>query len=105
MRQDINVIFSGKETADERIRKIVESSVNNVNTVLVSDDKEIRFLSRIFRAQCQSVEFFLSSKKGSGRKVPRKINADENGITYTQKEQINRELRQLWLKPKKKNAE
>lgn len=99
VRQDISVIFSGKETADERIRKIVESSVNKVNTVIVSDDKEIRFFSRIFRTQCQSVEDFLSSKKESRRRVCRKADLDESGISYTQKERINKELRQLWLRP------
>ncbi len=95
VRADISVIFSGKETADERIRKIVEGSPDNSQTVIVSDDKEIKFLSRIFRAQWQGVEEFLSSAKGPGA---RRQAVSESGISYVQKERINRELRKLWLK-------
>lgn len=93
-RADINVIFSGKETADERIRKIVEGSVDNSQTVVVSDDKEIKFLSRVFRAQWKSVKEFISPARGSRARTQ---DPCENGISYTQKERINRELRKLWL--------
>jgi predicted RNA-binding protein with PIN domain len=95
VRQDITVIFSGKETADEWIRKTVESSTSCASTVLVSDDKEIQFMSRLFRAKFLGVEEFLSSRKDKGKKSK---DAEESGISFTEKERINRELRKLWLK-------
>ena len=99
VRKEISVIFSGKVTADETIRRIVEGSEDAKGSVIVSDDKEIKFLARLFQAQWQSVEKFLRLKKESHRKASHRQDACESGISYTEMQRINQELRQIWLKP------
>jgi predicted RNA-binding protein with PIN domain len=92
---DIRVIFTGEESADERIKKIVEVSVIPKATVVVSDDKEIKFIVRSFGARCLGVEEFL----GQGRKAQGKAREAQNPeLTYSQMEEINKELRKIWLK-------
>ena len=91
---NIMVIFSKAESADERIKKLVELIPHPKNVVVVSDDKEIRLFAKSCRAKAESVEEFLSfqdklSHKGAG--------APEPEISYTQMHKINEELRKLWL--------
>lgn len=91
---NIMVIFSRAESADERIKKLLELITNPKNAVVVSDDKEIRGFAGLKRARKESVEEFL----GSADKIPHKKQLLlEEEITYTQKQKINEELRKLWL--------
>jgi len=92
----IEVIFTRKESADERIKKIVEATDNAKTIMVVSDDKEIQFIVRSFGARCIGVEDFLarSSKKAQGGIQE----SQDPELTYSQMETINRELRKLWLK-------
>lgn len=97
------IVFSRQHTADERIIEIVERSPNPKNTVVVSDDKEIRFFIKQAGAKALSVEEFLNpifvklNRAGPGGK---KQESDPLGreLTYSQKHKINQELRKLWLK-------
>ncbi len=99
-RRQINIIFSGKGSADEKIRDILESGANNRNTVVVSDDKEIKFLVRSHLGRWMSVEDFLSRPARTGR-APDKLarEGDAEALSYSQKQAINQELIRLWLKP------
>ena len=87
------VVFSRKETADERIKKMVENSGNPKNTVVVSDDKEIRFFARAYAVRCSSVEEFIKCKVMPQRK---EISPDAE-LSYSQMHAINQELKKLWL--------
>ena len=88
------VIFSRRESADERIKKLVELIPNPKNVVVVSDDKEIGFFAKSCRAKLESVEDFISFQD----KLTRIKNAaPEAEITYTQMHKINEELKKLWL--------
>ncbi len=91
---NIMVIFSRCESADERIKKLLELIPNPKNVVVVSDDKEIKFYALACRAKAQSVEDFLSLKDKLARKG---VQAPEAEISYTQMHKINEELRKLWL--------
>lgn len=88
------VIFSRVESADERIKKLLELIRSPGNVVVVSDDKEIKFFAKAYGAKSQSVEDFLSfqDKERSIR-----LGAAEPDITYTQKHKINEELKKIWL--------
>ncbi len=88
------VIFSRVESADERIKKLLELIPNPKNVVVVSDDKEIIFFAKSCGAKSQSVEGFLSfqDKERSAR-----AGAPVPEITYTQMHKINEELKKLWL--------
>jgi predicted RNA-binding protein with PIN domain len=91
----VNVIFSRKEVADNRIKKILEDLPNPKNAVVVSDDKEIRFFAKSLRANVIGVKEFI----GRQEKVPEdKKDGLESELTYSQMHKINQELRKIWLK-------
>jgi predicted RNA-binding protein with PIN domain len=91
----VNVVFSRKISADEKIKRIVEESAGRKNMVVVSDDKEIRFLVRPLGVRLMSVEEFIAPKDKSAARRPKDIEAQE--LTYTQMHKINEELRKIWL--------
>lgn len=88
------VVFSRSESADRRIKKLIELIPNPKNVIVVSDDKEVKFFAKSCRASTESVEDFLSAQKKLARKVAR---APEAEISYTQMHKINEELKKIWL--------
>lgn len=92
---DINIVFSRRETADERIKKMVEASGNPKNMVVVSDDKEIRFFVTSVGAKAMGVEEFINSKQRPFKENEVFLKPE---LTYTQMHKINQELRKIWLK-------
>jgi len=92
---NISVVFSRSQSADEKIKKIVESFGNPKNIVVVSDDNEIRFFVRSAGAKAMGVEEFINRADNSASK---KVMPPEAELTFSQMEEINRELREKWLK-------
>lgn len=94
---DIEIIFSRKESADDRIRHVLTASKNPKNIAVVSDDKQIRLFASYLGSKVIGVEEFISPKMA--REHPKKekdlIKAELN---YSQIQQINEELRKIWLK-------
>jgi len=89
----ISVVFAGEESADDRILKIAQAS-HPPNTVVVSDDKQVRIFARSIGCSILSVEEFIDYRqKTKVRNIPQ----EEPELNYTQKDKINRELRKLWL--------
>ena len=93
---NIEIIFSKDKTADERIKKIVETARNPKNIIVVSDDKEIRFFVKAAGAHCLNVEEFINPQE----KI---IQLKRDGLlkpelTYSQIHKINQEFKKLWLK-------
>jgi predicted RNA-binding protein with PIN domain len=101
---DIDVIFSRQDSADEKIKKIVENSGDFKNTVVVSDDKEIRFFVKSIGAKMKGVEEFINPLNLSQARAKRKGRLKEKEdfpeleLTYSQMQKINEELRKIWLK-------
>ena len=93
---EFEVIFSCDDSADARIKKILENSPVAKSSVVVSDDRQIRDFARLCGAVPLGIEEFLNPprKKASGRKEEL-IKAD---LSYTQAHKINEELKKLWLK-------
>lgn len=91
----IEVIFSRKESADTRIKKMVEDSSGLKNIIVVSDDKEIRFYVKSLGAKVLSVEEFISPKEKfkDDREEDLKL-----GLSYSEAKVINEELKKIWLK-------
>lgn len=91
-----DVIFSRKISADEKIKMLLEESGNRKNIAVVSDDKDIKFFAKSSGAKPMGVEEFIGCRKqGNSKKEKDLINPELN---YSQMEQINRELKALWLK-------
>ncbi|MFH0826785.1 MAG: NYN domain-containing protein [Candidatus Omnitrophota bacterium] len=102
---DIEVVFSRRETADERIKRIVEAGNRPKNLVVVSDDREIAFFARQAGAQPMSVEDFLCRahpvrrlQATAEKKSKRQKEEPDPKISYSLMHKINQELSQIWLK-------
>ena len=90
----VNAVFSRKESADESIKRILESHGSRGNIVVVSDDNEVRFFSKGAGARVLSVDEFMNPKKKEHKK--REL-ASEIELSFSQMEKINKELRKIWL--------
>lgn len=93
-RANLRVIFSSKESADEKIKRILELTASPRGTIVVSDDKEVKYFTKIMHAKPVSVSAFIGGKKAK----PDTVDSDERGINYSQMHQINEELKKIWLK-------
>ena len=67
---EVKVIFSRNESADDKIKRMVERAGNPRSIVVVSDDKQIIFYCRSLGARVLSVKEFLNNadipKKSQG---------------------------------------
>jgi predicted RNA-binding protein with PIN domain len=103
---EMSVVFARTESADERIKKIVEGSGNARNTIVVSDDKEIRYFVKSMGAYAMGVEEFLLPaikthpilNAKDKKRQDREEASLEVELTYRQMDEINQELKKLWLK-------
>ena len=93
--EDMEVIFSRKESADDVIKRLVQEWGNFKNTVVVSEDKEIKFFVRPYGVKVEEVAEFFRCKEKAVMKSKESI---EPKLTYTQMHKINKELMQIWLK-------
>lgn len=93
-QDDIEIIFSRQETADQAIKRILEKAANVKNIVVVSDDKEIRIFTRLIGARSLGVKDFIRRKDKLILAQTRELKPE---LTYTQMHKINQELRKIWL--------
>lgn len=89
----MNIIFSRRQSADERIKAIVERSAGARGIVVVSNDKEIKFFAKSLGARVLAVEEFIGRKEKK-RTAPQPLKPE---LSYSQMHSIERELRKLWL--------
>lgn len=92
---DIDVVFSREETADAKIKRLVESSNNPGDIAVVSDDREVQFFIKSAGARAIGVEEFINPPKKAQTKNEGLIKPELN---YSQINKINQELKALWLK-------
>lgn len=97
---NFNIIYSGRQTADEKIKQLIEKSANPKIIVVVTDDKEIQLFARASRAKVMGIEEFIDSKqtRGAGKEIEQ-----ETELTYAQAHKINEELKKIWLKESQKS--
>lgn len=90
------ILFSSDGSADEKIRKMLESSARPKDTVVVSDDREVKFYAKNAGAKALGIVEFMQVNKKSRPVRGKDLSKDE--LNYTQIDSINRELKKLWLK-------
>ncbi|OGX44209.1 MAG: hypothetical protein A3G38_01570 [Omnitrophica WOR_2 bacterium RIFCSPLOWO2_12_FULL_51_8] len=88
------VVYSRKSSADERIKQLVEESAGRKNIVVVSDDKEIKFMARQLGARHMGAEEFIA--KNDQAPLERELPAKPE-LSYSAAHKITEELRKLWL--------
>ncbi|MFC1804876.1 NYN domain-containing protein [Candidatus Omnitrophota bacterium] len=94
---DIEIISSGKDSADSKIKKIAEACANPRNIVVVTDDKDIRHFVRSVGCALMNVDEFIDPEKGVSGKKKREGTVKPE-LNYTQVKKINEELGKIWLK-------
>jgi len=89
-RGDFEVVFSGELSADEIIKKRVDRTKNRSETVVVSDDRQIRDITKRQGARSYRIDDFIKTRK--------KEEKSEKEISYGLQHEITEELRKIWLK-------
>jgi len=92
---NIEVIFSSHQSADDRIKRMVERSPNPKNMVVVTNDREIRSFAEDHRAQIKKVEEFLA-KFNPKSANPR--SDDNKALSPRKASEITEEMKRVWLK-------
>ncbi len=94
---NLRVIFSRKISADDKIKMIVEESANRGNIVVVSDDKEVRFMAKALGASCLGVSGFIGAKDNARSHGHHSAGNLKEELTYIQMSKINQELFKRWI--------
>ena len=100
----VEVLFSQNDSADDMMRTLVKRARHKKATVVVTDDKELRFSIRALGGAVMSVADFLArgGMEPSTPKRPKVGQADEGeekAIPASVEYRINDELRKIWLNP------
>lgn len=90
----VEVIFSQDESADERIKRMVESLHNPKQAVVVSDDRDIQISIRGAGARSMPVAEFLEKGQPNLKAIKGHPKAE---LSSSQVARINEELKKLWL--------
>jgi predicted RNA-binding protein with PIN domain len=93
--ENLDIIFSHNETADDKIREMVSRAKNPKNMVVVTDDREIKFFIKSYGARPEGVEEFIEKAKGPSQELQETPKIE---LTYSQVQKINAELKRIWLK-------
>ncbi|MBZ0165264.1 MAG: NYN domain-containing protein [Candidatus Omnitrophica bacterium] len=88
----VTVIFSMDRSADDRIREMVQGSGQVKNMIVVTDDRELQYSVRASGAKVLSVREFMGRLRGT------QVQTRGKKLTQRQKDQINAELEDRWLK-------
>ncbi len=99
----VKVLFSENESADDKIRKLIEGSRRKKEIIVVTDDRELALSVRLLDASAMSVKDFLSKVKRPGQDAGGAGTAggkDENEkkISKTLECEITDEFEKIWLK-------
>jgi len=104
----INVIFSCGGSADDTIKDMVAQSEQRKATVVVTDDRQVRYYVRALGAKVLAVkEFFVKGANVPGRSGTGSEHAgsEHKGISKSLEYQINQEMKGIWLDKKTKRRD
>ena len=87
------IIFTKNESADDKIKSMVEKSSNPKNIVVVTDDKQIKFFVRSLGAKIMTVQNFIQPTLEKN-KAP----LLEKELILSKARAITEELKKVWLK-------
>lgn len=99
MDSEIEVIFSRRETADEKIKKMLEKE-NPKNLIVISDDNEIKYFAKIRGIKSIGAKEFLSKIKKKRGSV---LEEEKMSPDTIQAMEITKKLKRIWLRDESKN--
>ena len=97
-KSPVIVIFSKGESADTKIKRMVEKSKNPKRIVVVTDDKEIMFYCRSIGAALSSVREFINNST-----LRKKINSEyaseeKLDLDSAVAKRITEDLKKIWVR-------
>lgn len=92
----VKIIFAASESADDRIRRLVEASSRRKQIVVVTDDRELGFSLRALNAGVLGVKEFLARTKKDKAEASARQDEGKN-IPQALMYQITDELEKIWL--------
>ncbi len=94
-------MFSQGQSADDKIKEVVEAARNRKRIVVVTDDKEIKFYVRSLGATVLAVKDFIPRLLPEKRNLKSKADSREGKhISHSLEHEITSELKKIWLKNK-----
>ncbi|VAW17862.1 hypothetical protein MNBD_BACTEROID05-529 [hydrothermal vent metagenome] len=97
----VEVIFTSGETADDKIKMIVEQAENSKNIIVVSDDRAVQYAVRSLGAKVLAVKSFLKGKKRAN--LGKSPSESKKKIGFNTEQMITHEMEDIWLKKMEKN--
>ncbi|MBL7131590.1 MAG: NYN domain-containing protein [Candidatus Omnitrophica bacterium] len=94
---DFCIIFTRNESADDRIKSLIDKTSNPKNIIVVSDDKDIKFYCRSQGAKILGVDDFIK-KAYKKFNTSRTSNTEFFELSVWERKKINDELSRIWLK-------
>lgn len=92
-QENIEVIFSYNEPADEVIKNIIKNSNNPHNITLITDDRELKEFATLHNANAVSVRDFFKRAKIKTDEIHIK---EKTKLTLKKQKQITEELLKTW---------
>lgn len=89
----IEVIFTNFETADDKIKKLVERSNNPKEIIVITDDREIQYYVRYYGCKIVTAVDFLNKLKPK----PNNNQPSENKtLSIEEEDNINKEIKKMY---------
>jgi len=98
-----SIIFTEYESADDKIKAIVEDAANKKEIVVVTDDRGLLLYVRKLGAKVMSNAEFIAKGDDAPRKNPAKASEKGKVISATFEHQINQEFQKIWVDKKLKD--
>lgn len=93
----VDVVFAKSESADDRIVKMAKKKHNRVETVVVTDDREVKDKVRVQRCKTMSVlEFFKKLSEKKEEKRNKKDNDEKPSPNSKEGKSITEEMKKIW---------
>lgn len=99
----MKVIFTKNESADDKIKKIVQNAQHPKQIVVVTDDKDIKFFVRSLGAKVISVADFLKKAQSTASNPTlgeSQKQREQKRISRVEGDKITSEMKEIWLKKK-----
>ena len=91
-------IYSRNISADEKIKMLIEESANRKQITVVSNDRQVQFMTGVLGAKFISIERFTEAINRNASKERGFEEDQKKNISFVQMQQINEELKARWLK-------
>jgi uncharacterized protein len=98
---EVSVFFTEYESADDKIKALVEDSANKKEIVVVTDDRDLMLYVRKLGAKVMGNAEFVAKADHSPKGHPSKAAEKSKSISATLEYKINQEFEKIWIDKKK----